>query len=112
MANVKWWTGVKNIALYLLFFLQKKGAWVGHLSEAAVAKFCSDTDLRLGNCRHGNREGGGLESPRLPSPAVPTSEVVSEFKASLETVSLWSLTSEAEAPAAAAVVSRGLGTLR
>ena len=84
---------------------------MGHLSEAAVAKFCSDTDLRLGNCRHGNR-GGGLESPRLPSPAVPTNEVVfSEFKASLETVSLWSLTSEAEA-AAAAVVSRGLGTLR
>ena len=82
---------------------------MGHLSEAAVAKFCSDTDLWLGNCRHGNREGGGLESP---SPAVPTSEVVSEFKASLETVSLWSLTSEAEAPAAAAVVSRGLGTLR
>ena len=88
---------------------------MGHLSEAAVAKFCSDLDLglgRLGNCRRllGNR--GGLDSPRLPSPAaVPTCEVVSEFKASLETVSLWSLTSEAR-EAAAAVVSRGLGTLR
>ena len=112
MANVK--SGrlaSRTLPCIYFFFLQKKGAWVGHLSEAAVAKFCSDTDLRLGNCRHGNREGGGLESPRLPSPAVPTSEVVSEFKASLETVSLWSLTSEAEA-AAAAVASRGLGTLR
>ena len=86
---------------------------MGHLSEAAVAKFCSDTDLRLGNCRHGNRGGGGLESPRLPSPAVPTSEVVvSEFKASLETVSLWSLTSEAEAAAAVVSTRGGLGTLR
>ena len=98
---------------------------MGHLSEAAlVAKFCSDTDLRQGNCRlppSCNRVvGRGFDSPSrlIPQPSppaavpLPTCEVVLvEFKASLETVSLWSLTSEAEA---AAVVSTrgGLGTLR
>ena len=102
---------------------------MGHLSEAAlVAKFCSDTDLRLGNCRlppSCNRVvGRGFDSPSrlIPQPSppaavpLPTCEVVLvEFKASLETVSLWSLTSEAEAAAAAAAVVStrgGLGTLR
>lgn len=99
---------------------------MGHLSEAAlVAKFCSDTDLRLGNCRlppSCNRVvGRGFDSPSrlIPQPSppaavpLPTCEVVLvEFKASLETVSLWSLTSEAEAAAAVVSTRGGLGTLR